>query len=266
VSQDAPIAEPLRRVSPGGTVRFAVGGLDAPRSSTHRIWTARHTPDVYLATRAVAGVQKVSLHASGRWQHSFVSDEKARPFLPAGASRHVDRWTRPPEFGPGWTRMYVVMVPGTELRRYKHREPGDVVFVPPPRPYHAVYFEVVSVAPGATTRLVVNNMILVASMALADGSEVKVFAHEVRLQSDFWRKLADYREEVVEAIRQNPRALAVENPMALLHGSQEDGTRFTLDLAIRPPTPGQAPICVTPPRVVREQGRTTGTPGIVRLR
>jgi len=68
---DVPIVKAPREVGPGGTVRFAVGSRAGPRSSAWRIWSAKNSADVYLAARAVAGVQKISLHESRSWSYSL---------------------------------------------------------------------------------------------------------------------------------------------------------------------------------------------------
>jgi len=87
VMSEVPNATPAREVRAGGTIRFAVGSPTGLRSSTWCIWSAKHTKDVYLAARSIAGLQKVSLHESQSWSHSFVSDERAKPFVTPGSSR-----------------------------------------------------------------------------------------------------------------------------------------------------------------------------------
>jgi len=64
IMSEVPNATPAREVRAGGTIRFAVGSPTGLRSSTWRIWSAKHTKDVYLAARSIAGLQKVSLHES----------------------------------------------------------------------------------------------------------------------------------------------------------------------------------------------------------
>jgi hypothetical protein len=77
IMSEVPNATPTREVQADGTIRFAVGSPTGLRSSTWRIWSAKHTKNVYLAARSIAGLQKVSLHESQNWSHSFVSDERA---------------------------------------------------------------------------------------------------------------------------------------------------------------------------------------------
>ena len=47
-------------LGPGGEVRFGVGSPDGARYGTFRLW-APHNSDVYIASRPIAGTQKVSL-------------------------------------------------------------------------------------------------------------------------------------------------------------------------------------------------------------
>jgi hypothetical protein len=81
-------------------------------------------------------------------------------------------------------------VPSTDLRPWPQAEPGDITFAPPPGTGYWVYIEVIFVAAATTTRLIFDEMHLVGSMSLADGSEVKVVARRVRPTRDQAGKLA----------------------------------------------------------------------------
>jgi hypothetical protein len=282
IMSEVPNATPAREVQAGGTIRFAVGSPTGLRSSTWRIWSAKHTKDVYLAARSIAGLQKVSLHESQSWSHSFVSDERAKPFVTPGSSRHVDTkgngsswifepcltwanvlrrvqqpafslgiWPAPPSFGEGWRQGYCIIVPSTDLRPWPQPEPGDVTFAPLPGTGHWVYIEVVFVAAGTTTRLVFDEMHLIGSMSLVDGSEIKVAARRVRPTRDEAGKLALAREQALAQVASMPNPRLLLRPDANLRlgvfGSQSDGTRFWADLAVVPPPPGAATICTGHP-------------------
>jgi hypothetical protein len=252
---------PRRDLPPDSKVYFAVGGLDVPRSQAYVVRTAKHTSDVYLGPQPIAHQFKASLHEktegkpdTGYWQHAFNSMEKARAFLAEPQEKYVERWTRPPEFAPGWTRMYVFIVPSTELRRYTSREQGNVEFVPPAPPGYAVHFDVLSVVAGSTTRLRVENPTLIASMTLADRSKIKILARPVRPPARWWRWLADEREKAIYELRQEPEALKQDTLVIGRFGRQDDGARCMIELAVTPPAPGQIPICLTAPS--RPQGRS----------
>jgi hypothetical protein len=89
------------------------GQLTAP---SWRLWT--HNDDVYATQRNLAGDWKVSLHATGDFQSSFVatpeSEAKWRPQSPD--SRHIDAWSRPGELAEGWTQLLHVVHPAREMR------------------------------------------------------------------------------------------------------------------------------------------------------
>jgi hypothetical protein len=263
IMSEVPNATPTREVQAGGTIRFAVGSPTGLRSSTWRIWSAKHTKNVYLAARSIAGLQKVSLHESQSWSHSFVSDERAKPFVTPGSSRHVDIWPASPSFGEGWRRGYCIIVPSTDLRPWPQPEPGDIAFAPLPGTGYWVYIEVILVAAGTTTRLVFDEMHLIGSMSLVDGSEVKVAARRVRPTRDEAGRLALAREQALAQIASMPNPRLLLRPDANLRlgvfGSQSDGTRFWADLAVVPPPPGAATICTGRP--VKVPTDTSSVPG-----
>ncbi|MGN9913594.1 hypothetical protein ACTMTJ_39285 [Phytohabitans sp. LJ34] len=245
MSSEIPTVSAARDVGPGGTIRFAIGTLTGLRSSTWRIWTPKHTTDVYLAPRGIAGVQKISLHASGNWSYSFVSDTKAAPFVPEGASRHIDLWEQAPPFDAGWRRGYSIIVPWTDLRRWPEVERGDVVFAPHPGDGYWVYVEIVFVAAGTQTRLVLDEMYALGNMRLVDGGEVKIIARRVRPSWEEAGRLAAAREQALQDAwaKVGPTLYSASMPRITIHGNQSDGTRFSADLAVRPLPPGQMVIC-----------------------
>jgi hypothetical protein len=150
--------------------------------------------------------------------------------------------------------MYVFIVPCTELREYTDRKHDNVVFVPPPPPGHAVHFDVLSVAAGSTSRLRVEDPILIASMSLADRSKIKIVARPVHPPVQWWRWLAQEREKAIEGLRQDPKAMQQDNLVIGRFGRQDDGTRCMIELAVTTPVPGQVPICLSAPSQPRGCG------------
>jgi len=97
-------SRPRTVVGPGKFVRLAVIDEAGRRSTTWNVWTSRHTLDAYITARPQGGRWKVSLHASGSWQHGFtVETATLTARLP---SRHLDIWQRPDEFAPAMRRGY----------------------------------------------------------------------------------------------------------------------------------------------------------------
>lgn len=244
---ETPGTAAARSAGPGEPIRFAVGSVNGARSSTWRIWTSRNAPDVYLAVRNIAGQQKVSLHASGSWSHSFVSDDKAARFRAPGASRHMELWQRPPAFSPGWTHAYSIQVPWTELRTSRLRERGDVVFVPSPGPGHWTVIEVVLVAAESNSVVTFEDTFFVASLELVDRSEVKVVARRVEAVPKMAVGLASERERLLRTLPLDVLTAAMTDqesePRAGLYGHMSNGARSCIELALRPEGPGSAVIC-----------------------
>ena len=235
---DVPIVKAAREVGPGGKVRFAVGSRAGQRSSAWRIWSAKNSTDVYLAARAIAGVQKISLHESGSWSCSYVSEEKAAPFIAPGTSRHVDIWQRPPEFGEGRRHGFAVIVPWTELRVWPEVEEGAIEFAPHPGHGHWAIIEIVFGAAGTTTSLVFDEGYALGSLELVDGTEVKVIARKHRPTPGEAALLAVQREQVIQALAQLPEAIARLKEQkgilrAAVYGELQDGTRAWIELALQ---------------------------------
>jgi hypothetical protein len=109
-------------VERGGEFRWRVQSSDGTRrSASWRIWTAKNSPDVYVAQRQLAGKMKISLHADGNSHAGFTSNEISKSWqgeVPGG-SRHLDKWRRPSEFAPGWTNLYEIVHPEAELRSFE---------------------------------------------------------------------------------------------------------------------------------------------------
>jgi hypothetical protein len=193
-------------------------------------------------------VQKISLHESGSWSYSYVSEEKAAPFIAPGTSRHVDIWQRPPEFGEGWRRGFAVIVPWTELRVWPEVEEGAIEFAPHPGHGHWAIIEIVFGAAGTTTSLVFDEGYALGSLELVDGTEVKVIARKHRPTPEEAALLALQREQVIQALAQSPEAMARLKEQkgilrAAVYGELQDGTRAWIELALQQPPPGQAVIC-----------------------
>jgi hypothetical protein len=129
------------------TVRFAVGDPTGPQSSVWRLWTRGN--DVYISLRDLTKAKKVSLHSSGRWRNAWTTEHVAKgsPFVAPGQDRATDKWDRPPEFSPGVTRAFDIVVPASEVTNPKVPDADTlsgkkIVWVtPPPRDY-ATHFTV----------------------------------------------------------------------------------------------------------------------------
>ena len=243
-----PLLVPCREVGPGKEIRFAVGSPSGLRSTSWRIWSARNTQDVYMAPRKMAGIKKTSFHKSGSWSYSFISSEKVLSQLPENVSRHTDIWQRPESLGGGWWRGYEIIVPWTELRRWPDREPGDIVFAPPP-PYGCWTCIEVFFAEAGDVRLdVTDPTFAIGRMSLVDQSHVYIFAQLVRPDPAASRQLAIDRDNGLSQAAEFISSSSHPESLRLsLMGHHEDDTRFTFDLAVHAAPPGEAVICTSFP-------------------
>jgi hypothetical protein len=122
-----------------GLVRFGVGD---ERVGWGIVWTLVHSPnrdDVYIMARAIGGIIKASLHASGDWRHGFTAEGASLVGIPNHA-RALDRWSRNEEFTNGWVRAFSIWVPESEVRGPKETAKA-VEWLPPP-PAGKVVFNV----------------------------------------------------------------------------------------------------------------------------
>jgi hypothetical protein len=238
-------AERMRRKMKG--VRFAVG---EPNGSCHgsvwRLWVNGN--DVYIAARAITSAQKVSLHASGDWRVAFTNPymSRASRLVPAGRGRIIDRWPRPPEFAPGWTRGFVIRVPASEVVPSVPLvdDPSDIVWLnrlPDGWCTHVTVLLSASDATGsggrgfATAAGRENFTEVVTKLTLRDGSHVWVVAHAEEMTQSQQAQVEELRERTqaggavaIGKARKDSQA----DLRGFAGGYDDDGTRFFLDLAL----------------------------------
>jgi len=120
------------------TLRFSIGDPNGLQSGEWRIWSESGKSDVYLAIRAIGGIHKISLHASGVCNSSITrqfAEAQSNLVSPETGSRHLDQWVRPVNSGPLLSIPLRLRFPSTELRpgmgsRLKEKEKTWVS--PPP--------------------------------------------------------------------------------------------------------------------------------------
>jgi hypothetical protein len=123
--------------------RFGVGDPSGFQSGVWRVWAGPGKSDVYMAIRTIAGINKISLHATGACNASLTSQAvKNDPALTErlGGSRHLDQWSRPMHTGSLLSIPLRIRFPESELRtRIGSEEPEKkVVWLPAPPSDHAV--------------------------------------------------------------------------------------------------------------------------------
>lgn len=100
-------------------------------------WTQKD--DAYLTTRALGGLYKMSLHASGIWVGAFTQESA----VVVKGNRRTHRWVRPAEFAPGFVRGPEICIPRLDSR---HDQPffadpygKNPIWVPAPQIRHSVH-------------------------------------------------------------------------------------------------------------------------------
>jgi hypothetical protein len=229
-------------------VRWSVGTADGPRSTIWRVWVSGS--DAYIAARPTAGSIKVSLHASGVWRYAFTEEHMTgpRPLVPADRDRVLDRWPRPPEFAPGWTRGFSILVPASEVQPSPAaiQKPSEIVWFDLPSAGHMTVFDVLIAAPGAqgsegrgyaTAAGFENATQVVTVLDLASGERLWVVAHQEEISEEQAASFEELRSRILGVGGEVMARAAAENPdhdlRACGAGELGDGTRFYVDLAIR---------------------------------
>lgn len=94
-------------------VRFGVRGLHSKVSASWRLWAVGD--DVYVAARRIAGIFKLSLHASGIRRVAFTAESGMKN--PESEERLIRKWPSPIEFSAGWKVGAAVVVPYVSIER-----------------------------------------------------------------------------------------------------------------------------------------------------
>ena len=82
---------------PRRLIRFGVGGSNITQSPLYGLVTSRGTDGVYVFTRSLGGVPKVSLHASGDFRMAFTEEfAESRDYDElTGRKDRVGGWSAP---------------------------------------------------------------------------------------------------------------------------------------------------------------------------
>ena len=229
------------RIARGGTLRFFGAAGDGRRSSSGRIWTSKNHKDVYLAPRALAGQVKISQRESGKYQSGFINAEVSAAWQGLGADRHLDRWPRPPQFEPGWTKLFEVVLPVAEMRRGGEDLGKNHYEVLPVGPGYSIHIFLLhaKVETPNFPALSFANTNWMSVMELGDSEYVSVMAVPQEWAGDAVTVVEQGRHR---AIRGEGRLLRPPDRTRLLlpstrffqHGAHVDGSRFVIDAAATP--------------------------------
>ena len=218
---------------PGGAVRFGVGEPTGPRSGTFRLWAPNNKGDVYIASRPLAGAQKVSLHESGDWRFQYTRPEVAERWAP-GQGRMLDQWRRPPETIDGWTRSFMVWIPESEVTPVPARpdEKKEIVWIPKPEPGEVVAFQVVIARPSPQIRFVkLENTLPLHAFMLSNGEVCMLLATRQVMTPQQAQWLEEKRALVMASIPHLDLSPALA-PRVTMFGTDVDGLRGLWDVSV----------------------------------
>jgi hypothetical protein len=229
-------------------VRFAVGKPDGPRSNVYRLWTTKN--DVYLSVRALTGVQRISLHGSGKWRSAFTEDHVAKgsPFVPPGKDRAYDKWNRPPEFVPGITLAFNILVPTSEVTMPPHLKANatlrgtDIVWVPPASEGCATHFTVLFTSAEVTATTLPgwpgrNSMgtRLILMAPLPNTECVWLVAYEQPIPQEQKQMIEEYKHGLISNLKHHMGEDAysqIPEPRGYLYGHNEQAQwRYFIDFS-----------------------------------
>jgi hypothetical protein len=239
----------VRRRSAG---RFAVGVPEGSRSSVWRIWT--HDNEVYLSARALTSILKISLHSSGDWRHAFTAEQVVAglPFITPGQTRAIDRWERPPEFWPGVTKAFEIVVPSSEVTTPSHPKANElfrrnlgakkVVWVPAAPEGYATHFTVLFTKPEVTAATLPGwpgrdamGTRLIWKTELPNAETVWIVSHEP--PDTFQQWVAEGKRYLISvassAVWEEAAANGLELRILSCGYNYQDGTRVYLDISGR---------------------------------
>jgi hypothetical protein len=214
------------------TQRFAVGSLDGLRSSEWVVFWSTKTSDVYIATRALGGVFKASIHESGQ---CHIKAPNVENWLePAEYKKTVEIWSIDPK--AAYAFPFAIIFPEQQLRSgewSKHREKGTVWLAC--KEFQSIevgFFLVRSDADPVQSLVTAGWSRILVSEILPDGRRLLVAAgHPAHpLNSAHLAAAADVRTSGRSVIARSGKVYV--NPRAILVARDDIGTRRFVEIAV----------------------------------
>lgn len=219
--------------SKGSVLRFRTVAADGRCSTTWRVFAAPGKSDVYLLSRPLGELAKVSLHESGRWRTAFINQDVADRYLAPHQDRSFDKFSPPlNEVAPGWIEAYAVLTPDSELQHYRpEQSTGAVVELASPGPGQGAYVSVLLGAPDASPFPRSDSQQEVGSFLIADSRQVLLVAEPVPVPSNLQEAIEQTRRSARQAALDRGLDLAAEHPVHPLICADDDESRFTVEVA-----------------------------------
>lgn len=212
----------------GGVVRFAIGqpGL---RSSVWRVWAGRKSSDVYIAAREAAGVQKFSLHESGRWRYAYTSEAVGEQ-IPEDVDRAIDKWDRRDFDEAGRLPAVAIEARAKDLCVVPNDgAPSTVRWIAPESEDSYTSIRISIIKPDTGFRFPIGGA-LIDGIRLVNDWFVLIVAATETGHGEKWVELEEIRDRVVAA---NPMVREVEAPRLVIFGNHDEtGIRMVYDMTV----------------------------------
>lgn len=221
-------ADPLpasQRREPGGSIRWAVGTPDGPRSQSWSLFGSTHHDDVYLGPRYQTGAIKLSLHCSGRWRMAWTEKYAKSVGMHDDVDRVLTRWEPPEEIRPGWRHAVTLLVTPESVIQQPLQDCrlGKVAFFPVPNQDGGLWFHILIGQPGS--ELAVTGAVEVGTLRLPSGGMVGVIVRPGPLSAGSAAKIAEIRAQMLAAVT----AAGARRNTAFAWGRMADDAVLLLD-------------------------------------
>lgn len=212
-----------------GTIRWAVGSPEGPRSQTWNVVGHEKKNDVFVGLRDRMANIKLSLHPA-KWRLAYT--RQAGPeYVEEGQDRLIARFDKPDELSPGWRHGCTIVITNSNLGlgpfQEKKVKRGEVAFFPAPDDPFGLRFDLYLGQPDATGSLTFNDSVgTVGMMTLRSGLRVGIVAHEVPVNDVYEAGLKQLRESASTGLS------AEDGARGWAFGpSQDDGAPVVIDLS-----------------------------------
>jgi len=214
--------------------RFAVKSKNNLISSVWRLQLTKN--DVYLSVRCLMQTMKVSLHESGEWQISFTSEFVKKKEM-KNQERHIEKWSNKNNITDGITLAFRICIPFSELReKYENtsktvsyieisEESGTIAEI------FFIFTESnveVSSWPGKNSM----NTELLTKFQLDNGQKLWLVYTQRKMEEQDERNLENYKVKMLEYLRESGANTDGKHIRSVLIGSEEDGSRKFIDVAL----------------------------------
>jgi hypothetical protein len=212
-----------------GGLRWAMGSLDGPRSSTWRLW-GNKKGDIYVSVRSLGGILKTSFHRDGNCHTGLTSHYAGSgdSLAPKEGSRYWDQWQLPND---PVVRALQIVVPSSELRKYKSNESAQMKWLPSSIPGSVSVVSIFIAQPGALkTRPAAEHGAKPLGIIMTNNRIVWAVYAENPIDDNGRAEIEKYRAKVTNM----PGAAKVPKKpeiRAILWGSENNQDRFFIELA-----------------------------------